>query len=578
MARSCGIRIGPRRFELVVLDGSAKKQRMTAFRTGEFPQGGDDPTADAVAVLKEALREHKVPPDATAIAIDSGLAAFRTLKLPALDESKIEEVLKFEVESQLPQWSIDDVVVDFIVLDKTDNETNLLVTAVPKAALQRELDVCSRAGIEPQEAELEATAMVNAALSADICHVDNAQVLVHIGEASTAVVVMDGGKVRSMRAIHIGALTHEPNAAPADAEGVPLEPLTAEASAEDAQRRLEQAVSRIRRELGRTLSGARTANPIEAVYVCGWELPDLVGSTLLDIPVYELDVFEEDSGQPAQGVAPLVVAYGVALRMLGGGTLRTSLRREELRFTGAFERLELPIAVAVLTLITGLAIFNIFEFKRADKLDGDLHAWLQSNRNFLLTDLSNPKNTKAGSLEGAPPELEKFVQETALSDAKKPENGVTSQYTRAEQLAQIELRLKNEILKLNKELGTGGEIAQPQSALEALTLVMATIDEFKGDLGRIGVRDAKANYSGGRSGSREFVEVTLDLSFFKDESHLAATQAHDQLKRELEAKPWVLEVKTRQLTPFPDNTGVYTNGFAVSCDLSKVERKAEVGS
>lgn len=576
MARSCGIRIGPRRFELVVLDGSAKKQRMTAYRTGEFPQGGDDPTGDAVAVLKEALREHKVPPDATAIAIDSGLAAFRTLKLPSLDENKIEEVLKFEVESQLPQWSIDDVVVDFIVLDRTESETNLLVTAVPKVALQRELDVCSRAGIEPQEAELEATAMVNAALSADICHVDNAQVLVHIGEASTAVVVMDGGKVRSMRAIHIGALTHEPNAVAADAEDGALAPLAVEASAEDAQRRLEQARSRIRRELGRTLSGARTANPIEAVYVCGWELPELVGSTILDIPVYELDVFEEDSGQPAQGVAPLVVAYGVALRMLGGGTLRTSLRREELRFTGAFERLELPLAVAVLTLITGLAIFNIFEFKRATKLDGDLHAWLQSNRNFLLTDLSNPKNTKAGSLEGATPELEKFVLETALPDDKKPENGVTSEYTRSEQLAQIELRLKNEIVKLNKDLGTGGEIAQPQSALEALTLVMATIDEFKGDLGRIGVRDAKSTYSGGRA--REIVEVTLNLSFFKDDSHLAATQAHDQLKRELEAKPWVSEVKTRQLTPFPDNNGVYTDGFAVTCDLSKVERKTEVGS
>ena len=42
MARTCGIRIGPRRYELVVLDGSAKKHRIVAFQMGEFPQGGED--------------------------------------------------------------------------------------------------------------------------------------------------------------------------------------------------------------------------------------------------------------------------------------------------------------------------------------------------------------------------------------------------------------------------------------------------------------------------------------------------------------------------------------------------------
>src|SRR5882672_9658178 len=182
MARSCGIRIGPRRFEIVVLEGSAKKHRITAFKSGEFPQGGEDPTADAVAALKAAIKEHNIPLDATSIAVDTGLAAFRTLKLPSLDDSKVEEIIKFEVESQLPQWNIDDVVIDFLVLDRTEQETSLLVTAVQKGTLQRELDVCARAGVEPLEAELEATAMVNAALGADICHVDDAQVLLHIGE------------------------------------------------------------------------------------------------------------------------------------------------------------------------------------------------------------------------------------------------------------------------------------------------------------------------------------------------------------------------------------------------------------
>ena len=40
MARSCGLRIGPRRFELVVLEGGPKKHRITAWMTGDLPLVG----------------------------------------------------------------------------------------------------------------------------------------------------------------------------------------------------------------------------------------------------------------------------------------------------------------------------------------------------------------------------------------------------------------------------------------------------------------------------------------------------------------------------------------------------------
>ena len=564
MARTCGIRIGPRRYELVVLEGNAKKHRITAFKSGEFPQGGEDPTADAVAELKAAVKEHNIPLDATSIAVDTGLAAFRTLKLPALDDSKVEEIIKFEVESQLPQWNIDDVVIDFIVLDRTEQETNLLVTAVQKGTLQRELDVCARAGVEALEAELEATAMVNAALGADICHVDDAQVLLHIGEASTAVVVIDGGKVRSMRAIHIGALTHEPGPAAEPVEGAAAVVATP-SSPEDLQRRLEQAVSRIRRELGRTLSGARTANPISAVYVCGWELPDLVGTKILEIPVYELDVFEEDGGQPVQGAAPLVVAYGVALRLLGGGTLRANLRREDLRYTGAFERVELPLAVAILLLVTGLAVFNIFEGQRVRKLDKDYLSWLVSTKNFLI---NNPKEGQHGNLERPWDEIQRFVDKTALATNDLP-------YTRLEQLQQIDRMLTIKCKQLNDDLGNTGDITLPQSALEALTLVTNTIDDLKPEIGRVSIRQAKSRYSGGKVGGEDSVEVSLDLSFYKDDSSSAASHAHDDLTKALEAKPWVVRVEPKATKEFPDGKGIYTDSFTVVCNLAKLDRKVE---
>jgi hypothetical protein len=568
MAKTCGIRVGPRRFEIVVLDGTAKKHRITAFRTGEFPQGGDNPMADAVQTLSDAVKDLGVPSDSIGVAIDSGLAAYRTLKLPVLDESKIAEIIKFEVESQLPQWNVGDVVVDFLTLEKTESETSLLVTAVPKAQLQRELDLCARAGVEPQEAELEATAMVNAAVAAGICHVDDAQLLVHIGEASTAVVVMDGGRVRSMRAIHIGALAHDAGGADAlppvadEGERAVVPPL----SPEELQRRLAQSVSRIRRELVRTLSGARTAHPITAIYVCGWELPDLVGSTVTDVPVYELDVFEADSGQPAQGTAPLVVAYGVALRQLGGGPLRCSLRREELRYTGTLERLEMPLAIAVLLLITWLAIVNIFEHKRYQRADGDVTLWLQSARNFLISD---PKAGVAGNLSRPWPELQSYVERAVRVDGGLEEAS-------SERLIEIERRLKSKVAELNSKLGLSGEVTQPQSALEALTRVTCVVHDLKDRIGRVAIRKVMADTQPARGGEGESVVVTLDLTFF-NETSTAATLAYETLRSELEAQPWVKVVRPEATKEFPpeQGAGIYTDGFTVVCDLSKAQRATE---
>ena len=567
MARSCGIRIGPRRFELVVLDGGARKHRVTAFMTGEFGPG-EDSTREAISALKHAVKTHNVPADNTSIAIDSGLAAFRTLRLPALEEAKVEEVIKFEVESDLPQWSVDDVIVDFMTLDKTDAELSLLVTAVPKDDVGYAIDVCTAAGVEPQEVELEATAMVNAALSTDICHVDDAQILVHIGETSSAVVVMDGGHVRSMRAIHIGALTHEPMRPlyeDGEEEEVEPEPIDAEQEREDAERRMEQAVSRIRREMGRTLSAARTANPVDAIYVCGWELPNLVGTTLLDIPVYELDVFEEDSGQPAEGTAPLVVAYGAALRQLGGGRIDARLRREELRFTGAFERIELPVAVAALMLVTLLGVFVIFELKQVRLRRQDVNLWLQSAVNFVY---GEPKAGKPGNLDRSWDELDLYTDRVRF----KPEE---LEHTKLEQLGQIERLIRLEIARLNEDLGNTGEVKQPQSSLEALTRVLGVLKNLGDEVERVAIRSVQVQTRHGTFGQNENVEVRIDLSFFSPGGPGRATGNYERFKNALNDEVWVADVVARGTEEFED--GIYTDDMRIVCDLSLVPRDDDVG-
>ncbi|SRR5260221_6574606 len=588
MARSCGLRIGPRRFELVVLDGNPKKSRIVAFAVGDLPRtifepvvaataaagtpGAEgveveDPVEQAAEILARAVKEHNIPTDNVGLAIDTGLAAFRTLKIAISDEAKIEQVLKFEVESLLPQWSIDDIVVDFHKLEANAESSELLITAVKKADLRRILDLCTKAGIEPQEAELEATAMVNAALAAGLCTVDTAQILVHIGEVSTSVVIMDAGKVREMRAIHLGAMSHEMPTAPGTpvVEGEPVVP-GAEAPAEtpvpvldvaEKERRLDQATRRIRRELGRTVSAARTLHAVDAVYVCGLEVPGLVDSQVFDVPVRALDVFGPDGGQPGQGAGELVVAYGAALRQLGGGVLKPSLRREELRYTGAFERLELPMAVVALLLVTLLGVWNIFVYKEATFVDANLGAWRDQTKAFLMGDL---KKGRPGALKNPSEEIKRYVASMDSATA----------LTKYEQMDRLRGLLQGEVKTLEKNLGQDTEIAQPQSALTGLTLVLDVLEKLGTETARPSLRKVGAAYQRARVSTNkgDTVKITLDVTFFADSPTLA-TNFYEGFVRELKSKPWFVNFEDRPNQSLEDGKGISLAGIGVIVDVSK---------
>lgn len=563
MARSCGIRIGPRRYELVVLDGSAKKHKIVAYRAGEFPTDAASHEAAVAATLKEVAKENKIPRENVGLVIDTGAAAFRRLTLPFVDRAKIEQVIKYEVEAQLPQWNVDDVVVDSIPLADDGERTELLVSAVPKEHLRRVLASCEKAGIEPIEAELETTAMVNAAAAADIFHIDDAQLLVHVGEYSTSVVVVDAGEVREMRVIHIGALSHDvtPTADAMDGDDPEAETGSGEAAIEpdpmEALRRIDQTVKRIRRELGRTISGSRTINPIDAIYVCGIEMPSLIGSSALDVPIYVLDCFDEDSGQPADGYGELVVAYGSAIRALGGGTLRPSLRREDLRYTGTFERVEFPLAVACLLLCTFLGVINIFQFRENKRLQQGVAFWLVSSNNYMV---GEPRENKLGTLRPVPEDLKNYA--AIFKDGQRDGNR-----TYVQSLQYIEGKLKEKVQALQRELGRSTDISQPQSAFVAANLVLGVLEKEEKKW-RPSLRKLEAQYEQSRAGQPDTVRVTLDITFFAD-SAVVATQNYESFTRALQEQPWFVGIERKKTESLENGRGIHTSGVPITVDVSK---------
>ncbi len=576
MTQSIGIHIGERRFHLVALEGSLRKHKVAAAVSGEIP-AGEDAAAAVTERLREAKKKHGLSADSVYVAVDSGLAAFRSLTLPFDDRAKIEEVLKFEIESDLPQWDIDQVVVDFVVLSsKPGVESNLLVTAIPKERLARALAPCERAGLEALDAELEGTALFDAAREAGILQEDSASVLVHVGDASTTVVVADGRRLAAMRAIRAGAFSARPRTdvpaegGPGEGEGEEAgEERAAQAAGEEdspeTARRLEESAQRIRRELARTLSAVRTANEVSVIYLCGHALPGLSGETLLDLPVQPLSIVP-GAGERAQ---ELVIAYGAALRGLGGGILRPKLRREELRFTGKFERLELPLAVFTLLLFTLLFVQFIVLDKQIEWRDegdlarnhpGDMQIWLRESNERMFPD---PKNPQPVRLQNAPEKL--------LQYAQRAQQGEDEERTKFEEILEIRRQLKIEINRLEKELGQVSEIQQPQSALEASTLVMGVLGGL--DV-RFAVRSFDAAYQHGQAGKGDYVLVKMDMDFL-DENSVAATQDYSLVQNAFQSQPWCLEFEGKSNKVLPDDKGIYIDGLAIRVDVSKAHAKEQ---
>jgi hypothetical protein len=292
------------------------------------------------------------------------------------------------------------------------------------------------------------------------------------------------------------------------------------------------------------------------VYVCGFDLPGLVGSRIQDAEVRLLDAFQKDGGQPAEGFGPLVVPYGVALRQLGGGELKPHLRREELRYAGAFEKVELPLAVVALLLVTLLGVWFIFLTKESQFVENDLAYWRNSAQKFLVGDL---KAGKQGYLLYPSDPLQKYL---ANLDAD-------TERTKFEQLQYVNFQLKNEIKKLEKDLGQDADLTQPQSALVGSALVLATLEKEVGDGGRPSLRKLQSTYTIGKQGNSDYVRVVMDVVFFADDT-IEATQDYEDFIKATEAQPWCVgSIDRRPTTSNEDGKGILVAGLAVEVDVSK---------
>src|SRR5210317_1559759 len=106
--------------------------------------------AGGISVALHAVCE-EIDPKGSACnsVIEDGHVSFRNLSMPFTDLKKIRQTLAFELETMMTS-SADEHLVDFIDVDRTASQTNLIAASANKKYIAEHLSNFEALGVEPE--------------------------------------------------------------------------------------------------------------------------------------------------------------------------------------------------------------------------------------------------------------------------------------------------------------------------------------------------------------------------------------------------------------------------------------------
>ena len=127
MARSVGIELTDSSVKLLWLEQSGKKSKVLQFHEAPIPPDGDDSwEARASRALREAFARSKIPRGHAVASIDSGEAILREISLPFKGDDQIRKTVRFEMESQIHNYTIEQLVVSHYKTGESEKGSLLL--------------------------------------------------------------------------------------------------------------------------------------------------------------------------------------------------------------------------------------------------------------------------------------------------------------------------------------------------------------------------------------------------------------------------------------------------------------------
>jgi Tfp pilus assembly PilM family ATPase len=387
MARSVGIELTPAHARILSLEHAGKTTSILQFYEAPILPGDAPWEERATAAIQEACNVTKVSKGRVVAALDSGDAILREVSLPFKGDDQIRKTVRFEMESLIHNYTIEQLVVAHYKTGETDKGSLLLAAAVPKTVIEKRLKLFQGAGIDPIALDLDGAAVLNAMLHAGAIATDEPLLVVHGTPKFTKLVFIEERRPRSIRTIRfsmagspeVAAAAAKPANAPTEmGENIPLvmvsESDTGEGPAFDElpPDHKSALIGILSKEISRfLLANASSSSPAHILLSGDFEAEGAAEmlESATRIPVKTVDLVQAitPGAKNIGSSAKVAVSLGLALKGAGVDALGLDFRQDEFQYTKKFEALKTTLLVTVELIIVFLAAVALhFYFKKKD--------------------------------------------------------------------------------------------------------------------------------------------------------------------------------------------------------------------
>jgi type IV pilus assembly protein PilM len=188
--------------KIVKIEDQGFAECITSYSAFPLPSGcivdGEIKKNDqVVSAIKKAIKNaspKKIKTKKVICSLPETKAFLRIISLPQMNDSEMEEAIKWEMEANIP-LSLDQVYYDWQLIPQSllveKNKINLLVVAIAKSTVDQTVEVLELAGLDPVGLEIESIAQARSLLNEN--DEKSTVMIVDIGDCRTSFSVAKGG-------------------------------------------------------------------------------------------------------------------------------------------------------------------------------------------------------------------------------------------------------------------------------------------------------------------------------------------------------------------------------------------------
>ncbi|MBF0455903.1 MAG: type IV pilus assembly protein PilM [Magnetococcales bacterium] len=161
-----GLDIGTTAIRAVEIRPAGKGWRLHRWGTQPLPpesmaDGKVKNSEQVVSALQALFEKTGFSSKQVAISVGGPSVIIKNIQLPFMTEMELEDQISLEAEEHIP-FGIDDVHLDFHILNREEEQINVLLTACKTEVLDDHLKVVAEAGLTASICDLDLCALINA--------------------------------------------------------------------------------------------------------------------------------------------------------------------------------------------------------------------------------------------------------------------------------------------------------------------------------------------------------------------------------------------------------------------------------